>query len=438
MATYRVSNTGSNGDGLSWANAKTTLAAAIALATASGDIILIDKEHTGDNALVADTTWNVLNNISILVVDKDNSDALATMGQAAWLGSSTTSIDVVLGGAYSCRVHGITLRNGGSINKLIRVGFTDGSHFEMSDVTLWLGTTSGAAYINLGPEAASNFFVYADGLTVIFGTTGQSIAAFTGTELRHMTVSDSGASPSVLFEGLRGGIVKLLDSDLSYCGANIIVGAHSAGQPCQYELTRCKLGANYVALGTQSPANKGAASVMLRDCSSGDTHGIMHYADALGSVVSDAGIYYTDGAAGQSWKITTTAKCSPETPFVTPWIARDNSSLSAVTAWMEILKDGSATAYKDNEVGADWSIKATSGTVLGVSYSDFMPLLGTPADQAAGAGTGYWTGENATSWSGKCDSGAAFTPAEVGEILGRLLVGVASSIIYLDPQIRIA
>lgn len=438
MTTYYVSDTGNNAAGTSWATAKTTLAGAIALATASGDVILVDKDHTGDNALAADTTWTVLNNIAIVCVDKDNSDALATMGEAAWLGSSTTSVTLVLGGAYRCRVHGITLRNGGSLNKTISVGFTDGAHLEMSDVTLWLGTTSGAAYINLGPVAVSNAFVYADGLTVIFGTTGQSITAFTGTELRHMTVSASGTAPSALFEGVRGGIVRLFDCDLSYCGSNSLVGQHSTGQPCQYELTRCKLGANYVALESQSPGNKGAASVMLRDCSSGDTHGIMHYADAFGSVVSDAGIYYTTGAAAQSWKVTTTANCSPATPFVTPWIAAYHSGVSSITPRLEILRDGSATAYQDDEVWSEWSAKVTSGTVLGTSYSDGMPLLGTPANQAAGAGTGAWTGENATAWSGKCDSGAAFTPAETGEILARLVVGEPSITVYLDPQIRTA
>ena len=51
MATYYVSEAGTNGAGTSWAAAKTTLAGAIALATASGDVILVDKDHTGDNAL---------------------------------------------------------------------------------------------------------------------------------------------------------------------------------------------------------------------------------------------------------------------------------------------------------------------------------------------------------------------------------------------------
>ncbi len=177
---------------------------------------------------------------------------------------------------------------------------------------------------------------------------------------------------------------------------------------------------------------------MLRDCSSGDTHGIMHYADAFGSVVSDAGIYYTTGAAGQSWKVVTTANCSAATPFVTPWIAAYHSGVASITPWLEILRDGSSTAYQDDEVWSEWAAKVTSGTVIGTSYSDGMPLLGTPANQDAGAGTGSWTGENATAWSGMCDSGAAFTPAEVGELLARIVAGEPSITVYVDPQIRTA
>lgn len=438
MTTYYVSATGNNAAGTSWATAKTTLAGAIALATASGDVILVDKDHTGDNALASDTTWTILNNISIICVDKNSSDALATMGETAWLGSSSASIAMTFAGAYSCRLHGLTLRNGGSTNKSITVCNSDGAHFELSNVMLWLGTTSGSATIYIGLTVVANTFVYADGIIVRFGAAGQALSLFTGTEFRHMTVSPSGVAPTKLFSSLRGGIVRLLDCDLSHCGANTLIGQHSAGQPSQYELTRCKLGANYVALDSQSPANRGAASVMLRDCSSGDTHGIMHYADAFGSVVSDAGIYYTTGAAAQSWKVTTTANCSHATPFVTPWIAAYHSGVSSITPSLEILRDGSATAYQDDEVWSEWSAKVTSGTVLGTSYSDGMPLLGTPANQAAGAGTGAWTGENATAWSGKCDSGAAFTPAETGEILARLVVGEPSITVYLDPQIRTA
>ena len=83
MTTYFVWDGGTNGDGLSWTTAKTTLAGAIALASTNGDVIKVAHTHTGDNALVSDTTWTALNNISIVSVDKDNADAPTAMGTAA-------------------------------------------------------------------------------------------------------------------------------------------------------------------------------------------------------------------------------------------------------------------------------------------------------------------------------------------------------------------
>jgi len=438
MTTYYVSDTGNNAAGTSWATAKTTLSGAIALATASGDVILVDKDHTGDNALAVDTTWTVLNDISIICVDKDASDALASMGEAAWIGSSTASRTLTLAGAYKVRIYGLTFRIAGASSSIMSVCATDGGHFVLDYCYLWYGTTGTSGRIYFGPSAQANTYVEVNNTTLRLGSTSHSIVPQTGTAFRNCTVSPDGSSPSSLITSVRSGITKFIDCDLSHCGSNTIIGSHSITSSARYELYRCKLGANYVALSAQTPANLGAASVLLLDCSSDDTHGIMHYADALGSVVSDSGIYYTTGAAAQSWKVTTTANCSPETPFVTPWIAAYHSGASSITPSLEILRDGSATAYQDDEVWSEWSAKVTSGTVLGTSYSDGMPLLGTPANQAAGAGTGAWTGENATAWSGKCDSGSALTPAEAGEILARLVVGAPSITVYLDPQIRTA
>lgn len=435
MATYYVSEAGTNGAGTSWAAAKTTLAGAIALATASGDVILVDKDHTGDKALASNTTWTVLNNISIVCVDKDASDVLATMGTATWLGSSTASISLIITGAYRVRVHGLTLRNGGTTNQPIVFADAAGSHFHLTSCYLWLGTTSTIAQIFFGSSTSVNHYCTAYDLTVRFGNVSQSLCLFTGSVIHRGVVSSAGSSPTSLLKATRGGIVKLIDCDLSHCGANKIVGTHSTGMPCYYELYRCKLGTNYVVLDTQSPANKGAASVLLLDCSSGDTHGIMHYADALGSVLSDTGIYFTSGAAGQSWKIVTTSSCSALTPFVTPWVSVYNTSISSITPYFEILRDSSATAYKDDEVSAEFAVKVTSGSVQGTLYSDTATLLAAGADQAAGAGLGSWTGENATAWSGKADSGTSLTPAENGEIIGRLVVGKASSTVYVNPQI---
>lgn len=206
--------------------------------------------------------------------------------------------------------------------------------------------------------------------------------------------------------------------------------------PGSVVFSQCKLGANVTILATQTPANKSSGAAYVFDCSSGDTHTFMGYYDAFGSCVSDTGIYYTTGAAAQSWKIVTTANCSYYTPFVSPFVDFYNTGTSSITPRFEILRDGSTTAFQDDEVWGEFFVKTTSGSTQSTESSDRMTLLGTPANQATGAGTGSWTGEAGSAWSGKIDSGSAVTPAESGHIRGRVVVGEPSITVYVDPQIR--
>jgi hypothetical protein len=188
-------------------------------------------------------------------------------------------------------------------------------------------------------------------------------------------------------------------------------------------------------LATQTHLNRSSAECYVFDCASGDTHGLFGYANTMGSVVSDTGIFFTSGAAAQSWKIVTTANCSFYTPFETPWFGYYNTVTTSITPYVEILRDGSTTAYQDDEVWLDVMAKTTSGSTQSSLTTDRMTLLGTPANHAAGAGLGSWTGESGTAWSGKLVM-ASLTPAEAGHIQARIVVGEPSVTVYVDPQIR--
>lgn len=440
MATYYVWDGGTNGAGTDWTSAKTTLAGAVSLATASGDVIKVAHTHTGDNALAVDTTWTAGNNIAIISVDKTNSDAPTSMGTAAWLGSSTASVALTFSGAYRVYLSGLTLRNSGASSKAITIGGTDGAHFELSNCYLWLGTTSTSASISTGTGSGSNNgFVAFDGCTLRFGATAQSIYHYSRLEMKNCSISSSGSAPSTLMGPSGYGESKgvAIGCDFSFLGSNTLVGNNTAG--CiEYWFIQCKLGTNYVAKASaSSPANKGNVSVYIIDCASGDTHGIFGYHDAAGSIVSDTAIYVTSGVAAQSWKIVTTANCSYYTPFVSPWVSFWNTSTSSMTLYFDVVRSGSSTAYQNNEVWAEFCAKTNTNTTQGAFYTDKMALLGTPSDQATSSlGASDWTGESGTSWFGKLDSGSSFTPAEVGEIMGRIYVGAASATVYVDPVIK--
>ena len=63
--------------------------------------------------------WTALNNISIVSVDKTNSDAPTAMGTAAWLGSSSAAVALTVAGGYRVLLSGLTFRNAGSANKAL-------------------------------------------------------------------------------------------------------------------------------------------------------------------------------------------------------------------------------------------------------------------------------------------------------------------------------
>lgn len=438
MATYYLDSAAAgSGTGADWTNAFTTYTAALAAATASGDVVKVHKAHTEE--LAADTTYTHQNHISVICVDKDASDALATMGTSAWIGGSGgTSRQISIAGAFRIYFYGVTLRVSGTTAKHLFLGTTDGQHVVYENCYLWLGTTSGSAVLSFG---SNDLQVFAEikNTTLRFGSTAQGVSVGGRVRMEGGGIASAGSAPANLFDFLvtdsAGSDLEVIGADLSHGGSgNLIENSTTTAGVGRF--IQCKLGTGYVMLGTQTNLNRSSAEVYVYDCAVGDTHGLFGYANAMGSVVSDTGIYFTAGAAAQSWKVVTTANCSYYTPFETPWFGYYNSTLSALTPYVEILRDGSATAYQDNEAWVEFFAKTTTGFTQSTLYTDRMTILGTPANQAAGAGLGSWTGESGTAWSGKLGLGASITPAEVGHISARIVVGAPSVTVYADPQIR--
>ncbi|KFB68932.1 hypothetical protein [Candidatus Accumulibacter vicinus] len=441
MAKYRVWHGGNNGDGSDWTNAKTTTAAAIALATANGDSILVERTHTGDNALAVDTTWTILNNISIVSVDKDNSDAPTPMGTEAWIGSSSVSIALTIAGAYRLRLSGITLRNGGSTNKSLNIaGTSDGAAYDLDNCYLWLGTTSSAApsIISGATSGSYNTHVRFKDCTFRFGNAAQTLLATGTVEYIGCSIASAGSIPTTLFgDPLRGIVARFHGCDLSALGSGTLVG-NQVSYANEVFFSQCKLGTNYVARATpSSPANASNGRTWILDCASGDTHGLFGYYDGQGALTSDTGVYVTSGAAQQSWKVVTTSGNGPERPFCTPWVSLYHTGASSITPYFDVLRDDSTTAYKDTELRAEFMAKTAGGSPISTMYSDAGAFLSAGTNQASSSlGAGDWTGESGTNWYGKCDSGSAFTPAENGEILGRICFAVPSATIRIDPKIK--
>jgi hypothetical protein len=437
VATYHCWSGGSNTAPYdTWAKAATTFTTAVGAASANGDVIKVHKAHTEE--LAADTVYTFLANVAVICVDKDAADAIANMSTAAWIGNSTTNRSVSIAGVRKLFFSGITFRTAGATLDTINIG-ADGSDYAFESCTLWNGNTNSSGFIRFGGANDAQQFIHLKSCTFRFGAAGQSLHVSAHVVCEGCTINSSGSAPTnlVLFQSTDPGgcTIEFLDCDLSHAGSGNLVGdATTAAGIATFRTS--KLGTGYVPLAAQTVANRSGAEVWVFDCASDDTQLDFAYANAMGTLTLDRSIYFTSGAAALSWKIVTTANAGFYQPFIGPWISMYHTGTSAITPYFEILRDGSSTAYQDNQVWGEFSCKGAPGSTRGSAAHDRMTLLGSPANQAAGAGTGSWTGENATAWSGKIDSVGSMTPPEVGYVRGRPIVGVASSTVYVDPQIR--
>lgn len=208
--------------------------------------------------------------------------------------------------------------------------------------------------------------------------------------------------------------------------------------PARLWFTQCKFPSGWAPT-TGTPPGAGGPELLITDCNSGNIHTYYAYINAIGSAVSDTSNYVTAGLAAQSWKITTSG-AKYGNPFMTPWLNLYTSDTStAITPYLELLRNnGTATAYYDDEVWAEFEIKNNASATNSTRKSDRLAPLGTRAVQTAGMGTGSWTiGSSSSPASFKAVSPSSSTPAVVGHIRARLCVGIdISGTLYLDPQIR--
>lgn len=450
MAKYYLwSGATGAGTGADKANAFTTLAAAIAAASSSGDYILVHKTHTETRG--ADVSYTTLASINIICVDADASDAPAVQTSAqGFLDGGNLSWELY-GNGHSVLMYGVNITGTGTGVEVITFAGTTagGGDINLRSCTIDLSGTSGTQdfAVRIGnadsPCAVTftncvvklrNSYTYFNVLAA-FKMVGGSITGGTlGNLINFQSTLD-----------ISGGYAEFVGVDMSgVTSVSALVGDSNLTTGTA-RFDRCRLPATAPLLAAQTLPGVAGNRVFVWDCHSGDTHGYHGYADGTGSVVSDFTIKRTAGAAGQSWRITTTAKASAISPFVTPPIQMLNDTLSSMTPYVEILRNGSATAYKDNQVWANFMAKVTSGSTLATSSSTAQSLAAriagtTGTDIPAGVGLAAWEGEITTgapdAWSGKLVAPSAITPAEVGVLSAQISVAEPTiSDLYVDVEI---
>ena len=442
---YVWSGATGGGTGADWTNAYTTYGAAVTASTQAGDIIKIHKTHA--EALSADTTYTFAARVLSVVVDKDAADALATMdGTTGYIGHTSLNRGITIAGAFNLYFYGLAFRVSGSVADNLALTSTDGQHCLFDACKLYVdNSATGSRILPASAGSITNQSVILRNCTFRFGNGSQGIGleSHANIQMYGCSVDAAGTIPTAgLFKTANRNPTRLhLEGcDWSAMGSNYLI-ADQTVVPVEIVMVNCKLHSGAVAT-TQSLVSPGSIDVSLYNCSSGDTHyHIAHYA-GHGNTVVDTAIYISDGATPDggttrtTWKVTGLTGACQCNPYISPWFDVYNAGGSSLQPYVEILRNDSTTAFKDNEVWVEFSYQGNSGSPQSLLVWDRQTdPSGSGASQDNGAGLASWTGESGTAWSGKLMATAAFTPAEVGHLRARIYVAGAF-VAYVDPKIR--
>lgn len=188
----------------------------------------------------------------------------------------------------------------------------------------------------------------------------------------------------------------------------------------------------------------------MYNCDSTDTNYSLWVEDYAGSIKQETTIVRTggasDGTTGLSWKMVTSSTASyPTIRLESPEIHVWNSTLSSVTATVEIVHDtnvaggqgtGTGSRFQDNEIWLEVMYLGTSGVPLGTWASDApADVLAAAADQTDSSET--WTTTGLTTPQTQKLS-VTFTAQEKGFVVAKVVMAKASKTVYVCPKMTVA
>lgn len=430
---YVDSNAVGTGTGANWANAYTTLAAALT-AKAAGDNFWVAHNHaeTQASAMALSSKGTAAAPCTVICVNSAGTVPPVSADIRATASITTTGNNAMTvytasatywdGLNFNCGTGAvaakITLSQGGGIQRYKNCAFSK------------LGTSAATSAIQLD-DANSNYraTIVWDNCSVTFGNTGDRIDIYTANlQWRNTTSPIVGATiPTTLFGMVFGGSIFCEGVDFSALSTNVMVAAGSAACPCYFK--DCKLPASAVMTGTLTNPS-GPEVFVIRSDSSGTNYRHEKY-QYMGSQVVETTIVRTggatDGTTPLAWKIVTGANSKWILPFECLPIALWNDSTASLTVTLYGIWGGGAVPTNAN-IWMEVSYLGASGSPI-----DSLATAGTADYLAAGANL---TADGST-WGGSTTAfsmSATFTPAQKGPITIIVKAALASSTFYIDPQ----
>jgi hypothetical protein len=444
MATVRyVSHSGSNTAPYdTWAKAATALLTATALMGA-GDTTYVDS--TQAEALAATTTYTIAGTAAapaMIICTSDlvnmppltrTTGATFTEGSGAW--------SVVIAGTFY--MYGCSFAAGVSASVAnVNVGQTAGNYQVFESCGLQMKSTAAAGLFHMSNPGAR---VKTINCTITLPNLANAQIQVGGEWVDEgSTVLPTTTQPTNVFGAgsASTGNIFLQGTDLS-AFTNALFGDNTT-QTSTAILTRCKLASGVAIISSLSTG--ASKNVYLFDCAYGNIQYAFAHYNYFGNTVAQVSIYENEQAGGDGafydlakdpigWTVTG-VNGTWATPYVSPWIDMYTEDNTAITPRFEIARDGSTTAWNNDQVWSEWSYKGTAAVVTAtLDQSDRWIGVGATAAQGNSSKViGNWTGLSATYKLMVLQPSAAITPAVIGDMRGRVCVAGANTV-YVNPKI---
>jgi hypothetical protein len=429
---YVYSAAGGAGTGADWANAYTTLSAALT-AKAAGDDFWVANDHSESTASAVTLTspGTNANPCRIMCVNRAGSvpPVSADLTTGAIIATTGNNALTVAGAGYW---EGITF-NCGTTGVSPNLTISSTAHFvHLKNCALAILSTGAFSNIRVGQTTGTK--VILENTTVSFGDVGHVVRNDAYLNWRNTASAIVGAViPTSL---LRAGGPALLEGvDLSALGSGKNIVASTGIAASAYAVLKdCKLGASVTV--TPAPTSPGHTETLLIRCDSGDTNYRHEKYAYQGTQTTETTIVRTGGASDGttpiSWKIITTANSKRYMPFECMPISIWNEDVgSPLDITVEGIWGGGAVPT-NADIWMDVEYLGTSGFPRGSVVSS------GPADQLA-AGTNLTA--SSETWGGSTTDfklEATITPAEKGPITVYVKAATASTTFYIDPKITVS
>ncbi len=435
---YVDSNAVGGGTGADWANAYTTLTAALT-AKAAGDSFWVAHNHgeTQGSAMTLTSPGTAANPCFVYCVNSSGTvpPVSADLRITATI-STTANSGLTFGGGYAY-VRGITFNCGsGAVAPNLSIGSAPGWWKLDSCALVRLATTAGSFLIG-SSSGANRVKVEWINTTIQCGNTGDKIS-FRSCDFswKQTPLAIAGATlPTNLFNIAAAldfsGVTLIEGVDLSVLGSGKTLVSAGITTARKFVFKDCRLGASVTVAGT--PDSPGSAETILIRCDSGGTNYRSEKYQYMGTQTAETTIVRTggatDGVTPLAWKIATTANSKWVLPFealpITIW--NDTSNGSTVTVAVYGIWGGAAVPNND-DIWIEAEYLGASGTPLG-SFA-----TGSKADNLA---TGAAHSSDASIWGGSTTAfkmTKSFVPLMKGPITIYVKAAAATSTFYIDPR----